>query len=286
MSRVTTCTIRAHATVAERSAALGAVRDLATPAGVPQLPARFLRHADDHTVVGVRAVQRAMAGWSAPAGDRGEVESFDRWGVVAATCGAGRPASARTLVQYRDGGPVTVSPHVVPQCSLHATASAVSVGLGMHGPNIGVGGGTEAVGEGLLAALSIVAEPGVAGCWLVFTAWDEEPSLDDVGNAPSDATCRAIAFALDSTTSGAMRLSLRSTPALAIAGREAPPVPCDPRESVLAPLAPWLAALDSRGGAQVGERLPLTMHLGWGATVTLEVDGTATKSPQTGRLTA
>ncbi len=54
------CPVAVHATVACRAAGMGALRDAPVP-GAPPLPPRFLRHADEHTVVGIRAVQEAMA---------------------------------------------------------------------------------------------------------------------------------------------------------------------------------------------------------------------------------
>ena len=71
--------------------------------------------------------------------------------VIAATCLAGQPSAARTMIGLRDKGPVAVTPHIVPQCSLHSMASAASVGFGMHGPNFGVGGGPHALKVFLLA---------------------------------------------------------------------------------------------------------------------------------------
>ena len=57
----------------------------------------------------------------------------------------------------RTAGGVAVSPHIVPQCSLHSLAGAVSVAFGMHGPNIGTSGGEHAVSEGLFTSLSLLA---------------------------------------------------------------------------------------------------------------------------------
>lgn len=206
--------VAAHAIVTVGLPAIDDLRDAPPPVGVPPTPHRFLRHADEHTVVALRAVQEALAG------NRSLLAGRTRHAVVAAPCGAGRPAAARTLVQLRERGAVSVSPHVVPQCSLHAIAAAVSVGLGMQGPNIGVGGGPDALSEGCLAALSLVAEPDVAVCWLVLTAWDSEPVLDGRGDVPRDAVCRGVALALDPLATGGMRLSLRRglPPSVAIAG--------------------------------------------------------------------
>jgi len=184
------CGIIGHATCAARLGEIAALRDQGGPPGSPPLPARFLRHADEQTVVGLHAVLAAIA--AAPEPQRNLV----RQGVVSAACLSGRVTAARTLRQFRAQGAVGVSPHVVPQCSLHSIAGAVSVALGMHGPHLGVGGGSDALAEGLLAALSLVRSGGdsLTGVWLVATAWDEEPVLDDATEPVNDPVCRSLAM--------------------------------------------------------------------------------------------
>jgi hypothetical protein len=185
------CRVAGHGLVECRASALGDLRSRAAPAGAPAIPNRFLRHADEHTVVGLHAVLAALAaGPSQP--------DLSRHAVVAAPCQSGRLAAARTLAQLQAGGAVTVSPHVVPQCSLHSVAGAVSVALGMHGPHLGVGGGPDALAEGLLAATTLLlhGDPECTAAWLVATDWDEEPALDPVGNPQGDPVCRALAVQL------------------------------------------------------------------------------------------
>lgn len=165
-----------------------ALRTAADPEGSPPLPKRFLRHADEQSVVAVRAVQRALA--ALPAAD------CSRHGVIAAPCQAGRIASSRTLSQYAAGGGVTVSTHIVPQASLHALAAAVSVGLGMHGPSLGVGGGPRALHEGLLTATALADTPGVEGWWFVASELVGEPQLDAEGQAANPGAARVEAVAL------------------------------------------------------------------------------------------
>lgn len=188
------CGIAAHAMVAAPLSGVAALRDAAGPTGAPSLPARFLRHCDEHTVVGMHAVLTAIA--TLPESDR----DCSLHGVIAAPCQAGRIMTAKSLALLETGGGVTVSPHIVPQCSLHSLAGAISVALGMKGPHLGVSGGPDAVAEGLFTALSLLHEPaaGVAppGMWLVFTAWDDEPVLAADGTALGDPTCRAVALLL------------------------------------------------------------------------------------------
>ncbi|MBL6713676.1 MAG: hypothetical protein ISQ07_09845 [Pirellulales bacterium] len=167
---------------------VGPLRSAADPNGSPPLPKRFLRHADEQSVVAVRAVQQAVSA-------QGGLDCRSH-GVIAAPCQAGRIASSRTLSQYATGGGVTVSTHIVPQSSMHAVAAAVSVGLGMHGPSLGVGGGVTAVAEGLLTAAAFADTPGVDGWWLVASELRGEPRLTADGEAADTAYAVVEAVAL------------------------------------------------------------------------------------------
>lgn len=162
----------------------------------PPLPPRFLRHADPQTVAAVRAVQQAAGRLAEDARLPGG--SLEGHGVIAAASRLGRPAAGRALDGFASSGGIAVPTTIVPQCSLHAVAGAVSVAFGMHGPNVGIGGGPGAVAEGLLTAASFACNPGVAGgvagWWLVCTGWDCEPSLDAGGNAAADPLVRAVAL--------------------------------------------------------------------------------------------
>jgi hypothetical protein len=195
-----------HALRTARLSEIDALRDRPGPVGVPAVPSRFLRHADEQTVLGIDAVLAALATVPEPH------PAVERCGVVSATCQAGRIAAARTLVQFHEQGVVGVSPHVVPQCSLHSLAGAVSVALGMHGPHLGVGGGPEALAEGLVAALSLLtlgAGESLPGVWLVATEWDEEPVLDARAAATNDPLCRALAVLLMAGAEGDLEIDLR-----------------------------------------------------------------------------
>jgi hypothetical protein len=187
------CAIVGHAYVEAPFTRVATLRDEPPPPGAPRLPARFLRHCDEHTVVAVRAVLEVLATVADP-------PPGERCGVVAAPCQAGRIATAKSLSQLRTGGAVTVSPHIVPQCSLHSLAGAVSVALGMHGPHLGIGGGPEALAEGLFAALSLFQAGPSAACdaaWLIVTDWEREPELDAGGTPLGEPVCRALALLLE-----------------------------------------------------------------------------------------
>lgn len=214
-SEVPDCGIRGHATVEAPLSAVPMLRDAPVPDGAPGLPPRFLRHCDEQTVVAVRAVLEAIARLPAP-------PRLDRCGVVAAPCQAGRIATAKSLANLRVGGGVTVSPHIVPQCSLHSLAGAVSVALGMHGPHLGIGGGPDALAEGLFAAITLFRAGPASGCdavWLLASAWDTEPLLDSSGAAIDDPICRAVAMLL---VPGSMAEHDRLTLTLDVPGRDGP----------------------------------------------------------------
>ncbi|MEY3032308.1 MAG: hypothetical protein RLZZ622_783 [Planctomycetota bacterium] len=195
-----TCLIRGGQVMTVRRSEVAELARQPTPAGGPSLPPRFLRHADEQTVVGMRAVLQTLA----EAGSDADDLTFDA--VVAASCRAGQPTAARTMVALQQQGPVGVTPHVVPQCSLHSPASAVSVGLGMHGPTIGVGGGPAALAEGLLSAatlaMSLAVTQPAAAIWLIVTGWDAPPALDDEATPTNDSTCRGLALCLKPLVTG------------------------------------------------------------------------------------
>lgn len=231
------CRVTTHALAAAPLSEIQRVRDQPVPEGAPSLPSRFLRHCDEQTVVGMRAVLTAIAAAAEPR------PSYADYAVVAGACRAGRIATARSLSMYRTGGAVTVSPHIVPQCSLHSLAGAVSVALGMHGPHVGSSGGPHAVSEGLLAAFSLAAAGGhgrdpLPGIWLVLTGWTKEPALDREGqplasaDAEEEPVCRALAMALvpihgvddpAATVRGPV-LALHPTPPTVRHGAAPPPV--------------------------------------------------------------
>lgn len=259
------CVVESHAIVEVPLTEIRALRDAPSPAGAPALPPRFLRHCDEHTVVGVRAVLEAIAAMPEPAA------SFARYGVIGAPLQAGRISAAQTLSQVAKAGGIAVSPHIVPQCSLHALASAVSVGLGMHGPNIGASGGPEALSEGLVAAMSLVRSAGCDGLWLVFSEWDEEPILDDAGSPTNDPLCRAVAVAIRPHTAAD---TAAVTLSLAAADSPAPrDASANPPGSALATFA-WALGACAGGGA-----IASWVHeCPWGAEIRIAASSAAARA--------
>ncbi len=256
--------VTARATVAARLAEIPALRDGGWPKSTPALPRRFLRHADEQTVVGMHAVLAAIATIPEPLEREGH-------GVIAASCQAGRIAAAQTLVQAKHGGGVTVSTQIVPQGSLHSLAGAVSVGLGMRGPNLGVSGGPHALSEGLLTAFSWLHGAGPTACdtvWLVITGWDDEPALDADGRPTTDPVCRGVAFAVSRVAAalsfGGQQMTLEYDPH---GNSENPPVTV---AGSLHSFASALAAHDSSAAPPAWSH-----HMPWGGDVRLTAATTA-----------
>lgn len=180
----------AHGLAEATRTGLAGLREQPGVQGSPPIPPRFLRSADEQTVLGMAAVLRAIAD-PALSG-----VPFGNWGVLAAQRFPGRASGAASFDRFVQGGLPAISPHLIPQHSLHSAASAISIALGFHGPHFGIGGGVEAVAEGLTAALTLFRPGSVPGLWLVFTEWDPEPVPGREGVAGSESVCRGLAMAL------------------------------------------------------------------------------------------
>lgn len=175
----------------------------------PDLGGNFFKYADEQTIVAIRAVAAAVEQQEL------SVPDLTTWGVIAAPRFLGRAASAHTIARYLRGG--NCSPHTIPQHSLHSVSAALSILLGTHGPNVGVGGGPRAFEDGLMAGLTLFSQCEAPGCWLVATEWSTEPHVDAEGNCVDDAVCSAVVLAITPTITAASCGSLRLGPRLALA---------------------------------------------------------------------
>lgn len=138
-----------------------------------------LKNADDQSVAGLVAIREACRRLDVPS------QEMSEWGVIACPRTPGRPAITTALERYHSDGAWGVSPHIIPNYSLHSLAGLLSVALDIHGPNLGVGGLTGCEGEAWLVASAWLAQGLVSALWLVMTGWD-------------GPVCRAIALALRS----------------------------------------------------------------------------------------
>ena len=104
-----------------------------------------------------------------------------------------------------------MSPHLIPHYALHSASGTISLGLGLHGPNLGVGGGLHAGAEGFLAALTWLTMGSAPGVWLVLSGW--WPELVPEGNEGPQASkeCRALAIALCPAGASGGRRAFRAT---------------------------------------------------------------------------
>lgn len=276
LAAMSECTVAAHGVVAASLSDLPALRETPNHSGRHPIPPRFLRHSDEQTVVGLAAVLRAMDG------ELLRETSFDQWGVVAAPMFPGRMGGAATFRRYQQGGTAAISPHIIPQNSLHSVSSAISISLGMRGPNFGIGGGPEALAEGLLVAMTLSDPSILPGLWLVLTQWDPEPVPDGLGSAQTETTCLAVALGLrhamaqdqegltlrltasPGQTAGHTRICVVPETAETPAGGPAAGEPAGRADSVpLLGLARWL---DGEAG---GRSVSWTYSLPWGGRIEL-----------------
>lgn len=157
------------------------------------LPVTFLKHAEEQTVVALRAVLDVIEqqGWR----DR----SFADWGVIAGAQFFGRGGAAQTIQRFRDEGPWGVSPHMIPHQSLHGISGTISQALKMYGPNFSISGGPNPGPDTLLIAPATANA--LPGLWVVITGYETEwiPTQDDSGPKPR---CRAVALALAASGGG------------------------------------------------------------------------------------
>jgi hypothetical protein len=155
------------------------------PEGWGRVPPSLLRYSDEQTVAAVAAVFSAMEGAGLTPG---QVED---WGVVAASRFLGRANLAQALRSHDAEGVWGVSPHLIPHSALHSPSGTISLALGIHGPNLGVGGGMHAAAEGFLTALTWLTCGMVPGVWLVLSGWSPE-----LVPGQQALECHALAFAL------------------------------------------------------------------------------------------
>jgi hypothetical protein len=149
-----------------------------------------LRNSDEQTIAALGAVFTAIGRIGLPRSD------YDGWGVVAASRFLGRANLARALQSFVAEGVWGTSPHLIPHYALHSAAGTISLGLGLHGPNLGVGGGLHAGAEGFLAALTWLSIGSVPGVWLVLSGWVPELVPEPNGGLPATGNCYSLAIAL------------------------------------------------------------------------------------------
>jgi len=164
----------------------------------PDTPGHFLKYSDEQGVLAVAAVDQAIQSAGL------DTRQFQKWSIIAAPRFIGRIAGVGTLARFDRGGGPAISPHVIPQHSLHSISGALSILLSSRQPNFGVGGTGDSLAEGLFAALTFPTG-NKAGTLLVATAWEPEPQLDNEGNCTNSPVCHAVALALEASAAAGKR---------------------------------------------------------------------------------
>jgi hypothetical protein len=199
--------VQAHSTISLSLAEAQALRKSIPSWAPPETPGHFFKYSDEQTIVAAQAVDRLIQAEGISTADCRE------WGVVVAPRYIGRLAGAGIFDRFRKRGDQGVSPHTLPQHSLHSPSGALSILLGTHGPNAGMGGGPNAFAEGLLGALTMFDLESTPGLWLVATEWNPEPLPDEQGEPATAAVCHGLAMLLRPASAAGLRgqLSLRTS---------------------------------------------------------------------------
>jgi hypothetical protein len=170
------------------------------------LPTSTLKHLDEQTIAGLASVCRAIRECDL------DPHGFSDWGVLAAPHLLGQSVMVASLVRFRDEGAWGVSPHVIPHHSLHSISGTVSQVLKVHGPNLGVGGGSGGPGEAFVAAASWLGRRRVPGVWIVVTSLDPVSTLCEDGRPQPGTDCVGLALALTPAQSDAVGLRFNVLP--------------------------------------------------------------------------
>jgi len=205
-ARTVECGIASFGSVNLNNDELAAIRK--TPElhlGLP-LAASVARHCDEQTLAALSAVAEAQRQLGT------QQSNFEAWGIVASTRYLGRSFFSQSLDKFDREGPWNTSVQVVPHRSLHSTSSTISLVLGCHGPNVGVGGALDGEGQALLTAASMLDEFALPGVWLVLAGWSPELSVDAVGQPTHEARCHALALAFKPAGEVTNGLQLRIVP--------------------------------------------------------------------------
>ena len=199
---VVCCPIAASAVLRAEADTIAQWRRQAVVVGGNSFPASLLKHTDDQTVIALRAVLAAVEqyGW--------QQRSFTEWGVIAAPNFFGRVSIAQAIHRIRNEGAWGVSPHLIPQQSLHAISGTISQALKIHGPNFGVSCAPNATPDALLIAAAMMADGLLPGLWVVLTGYEAEWIPCAEGRAVPAPACLAIALALTPSASGDTGLHL------------------------------------------------------------------------------
>lgn len=170
------------------------------PPGRTMSPA-ILRYSDEQTVVGLAGVLRVLEDMPVPA------EELKKWGVLSGPSFFGRKALTQALERYEQEGAWGINPHLVPHHSLHGLSGTISLALGLHGLNLGVGGGPEPTAEALRVAASFLEAELAPGIWVVLSGTDPE-FIPGIPNDTSKPTWLVVVLALvpDLSTESGLRI--------------------------------------------------------------------------------
>jgi hypothetical protein len=167
-----------------------------SPEGMPTIQPSVMRNSEDQTIASLEAVQATLGCM-----EESEARCFQQWGILVSSRFLGRSHVVVALDRFQSDGVWGVSPHLIPHHALHSPAGTLSLALGVHGPNLGIGGGLTSGFEGFLTALTWLKAGIVPGLWLVLSGWSPEFVPDREGKPLGGCECQALALVLVPPTS-------------------------------------------------------------------------------------
>jgi hypothetical protein len=223
-------------------------------------PGHFFKYSDEQTILAVQALDNTIERHGV------DIKSLADCAVIAAPQFLGRVQGAYAFGRFLRTGAQSISPHLIPQHSLHSVSGAISVLLGCHGPNLGVGGGPHSLDDALLTAMTLLESGAAAHCLLVCTAWDPEPLPDREGQCTNEPICHAFAVSLQpgqaAADCGSIRLQLHES------------LPQIAAESSSTTVARIVDEMTAAGNSMLPRNLQWRMN--WGAKAELRLNPSAT----------
>ncbi|MFN0016994.1 MAG: hypothetical protein ACKVP0_01975 [Pirellulaceae bacterium] len=217
--------------------------------------AHFFKYSDEQTILAVRALDSLIEGNGI------DIKELANCAVIAAPQFLGRVQGANAFARFLHNGAQGISPHLIPQHSLHSVSGAISVLLGSQGVNLGVGGGPHSLDDAFLTAATLLKSGNAKSCVLVCTAWDPEPLPNRDGQCTNEPICHAFAFALQhantAAAGGTIRLDLNNT------------LPSSAGEQASATVAKVVDEMTAAENLMLPRRLQWRMN--WGAAVELSL---------------
>jgi hypothetical protein len=199
------CGILGHALVSADASQVVAWRNNPATLLPRAWPPGMFKQSEDQTIVSLAALTQVIRDKQLSETD------MAKWGVIAGPIFLGRAVLSAAFDQFDKEGAWGVSPHLIPHRFLHSVSGTLSLALGMHGPNFGVGGGASSHWQAAAMACTLAGNS-LAGMWLMLCGYEPDRLPDAMAGANSVWRCHALVLALVSADHPQSEQTLLVTP--------------------------------------------------------------------------